>query len=173
MNLATGTVTLVIGAIGGVAAPDTGIVGYSVAAVERSGPERSPALSVVSVVDSARRAWPWPASVRRSSAMPRSLLATSGVPLVVPDRHPVLRHGGGESGLDLTFLGMPGCFATNGNPVGVTFPVSFPAATGSDAADPEQPRPRRYVLSAQSIAFSLATPFNLVSSNGLQITIGF
>lgn len=80
----------------------------------------------------------------------------------------------GSPGLDLGFLGMPGCRAyTNANLASVTFAVSQPAGTGT------QPLPIPNVaalvgvgLYAQALAFSLATPANLVSSNGSHIEIG-
>ena len=51
--------------------------------------------------------------------------------------------------------------------------LAFPAGTGSVTLPiPNNPGLIGLVLSAQSVCFSLATPFNLVSSNGLQVTIG-
>ncbi len=77
-------------------------------------------------------------------------------------------------GIDLTFLGMPGCFGyTNANLTSLTVPVVLPAGTGN------QPLPIPASLSligttltAQAAAFSLATPLNLVTSNGTQISVG-
>jgi len=77
-------------------------------------------------------------------------------------------------GVDLTFLGMPTCNAyTNGNLVNFAFPLT-PTGTGSvPLAIPNNPAFAGAVLSAQVVALSLATPFNLVSSNGNAITLGF
>lgn len=77
-------------------------------------------------------------------------------------------------GIDLTFLGMPTCNAySNGNLANFPFPLTVAGAGSVPFAIPNNPAFAGAVLSAQVVALSLATPFNLVSSNGNAITIGF
>lgn len=77
------------------------------------------------------------------------------------------------SGIDLGFLGAPGCNAyTNGNLNSLTFPV----ASGSGVLSfgiPNNPLLVGLTLTSQSIGFTLANPLGLATSNGLAWTIGF
>lgn len=77
-------------------------------------------------------------------------------------------------GLDLTFLGMPGCRGyTNANLGSVSLAVALPAGTGAAALPiPANNSLIGASLTAQSIAFSLATPATLIASNGTRTTIG-
>lgn len=115
-------------------------------------------------------------------------LTTGGLPLVgntsfdykvslIPAVSPVgiMLFGDQQApGLDLGFLGMPGCRGyTNANLASFTFPVTQPACIGSQPL----PIPNNTALvgtafTAQALAFSLATPLNLVTSNGTLVTIG-
>lgn len=77
-------------------------------------------------------------------------------------------------GVDLTFLGMPTCNAySNGNLANFPFPLTATGTGTVPFAIPNNPVFAGAVLSSQVVALSLATPFNLVSSNGNAITIGF
>jgi hypothetical protein len=77
-------------------------------------------------------------------------------------------------GIDVTFIGMPGCFAYLSLDLGLfqtgpvasgtgTFMLPIPAGTSIAGAQ----------LATQGLALSVATPSLLVSSNGLQLVVGF
>lgn len=118
---------------------------------------------------------------------PRLALGTTGAPrigtnnftFVISNIPPVLPAGvlffGDQAinpGVDLTFLGMPGCNAySNANLLSVT----LPAVGGvSSVALPIANNPALLGISmtTQALAFSLATPANLITSNGNQFTVG-
>ena len=75
-------------------------------------------------------------------------------------------------GVDLTFLGMPGCAGyTNADLGSFSYPVvgnqgqlSLPIPANASLIGTS--------LSAQAVAFSLATPLNLITSNGNVSVIG-
>ena len=76
-------------------------------------------------------------------------------------------------GLDLTFLGMPGCFGYTNLSLGLF--TSGPVASGSSTfalAIPNNPALLGTTLAAQGVAFSAATPAGLAASNGVEIEIG-
>lgn len=75
-------------------------------------------------------------------------------------------------GIDLSSIGMAGCKAyTNGDVTSATFPVA--GGVGSiNLPIPATPSLMNLTLTSQSVAFSLATAANLVTSNGLTWTIG-
>lgn len=77
-------------------------------------------------------------------------------------------------GLDLTFLGMPGCRGyTNANLGSTSLPIALPAGNGfAPLPIPANVSLVGASLTAQSIAFSLATPATLIASNGTLTTIG-
>jgi hypothetical protein len=79
-----------------------------------------------------------------------------------------------DPGLDLTFLGMPGCFGyTNADLTSAVFPVAPATSSGTVILPiPNTPGLIGLVLSTQSIAFSTATAFGLVASNGLRLELG-
>jgi hypothetical protein len=76
-------------------------------------------------------------------------------------------------GVDLTFLGMPGCFNhTTADIASATLPAA------GNAANLTLPIPANTALAglsfaAQAAAFSLATPLNLITSNGTITNVGF
>ena len=75
-------------------------------------------------------------------------------------------------GLDLTFIGMPGCFGYTSADLGS---AGAPVSAGSAAFSipiPNTPSLAGAAFSAQGIAFSLSTPLNLASGNGLLVTVG-
>jgi len=98
---------------------------------------------------------------------------TSNVPNLVPVGF-VLYGTASVPGIDLGFLGAPNCRAYTTADLGAyTFPVTLPAGTGSLGLPiPNNPALTGLSLTAQSMAFSLATPLNLITSNGTQFTIG-
>lgn len=115
-------------------------------------------------------------------------LTTNGLPLVgngtfgfavsrIPTVSPVgvLFFGDQTApGFDLGFLGMPGCRAySNANLTSATFPAVQPAGTGAQALPiPNNASLIGASLTAQALAFTLATPLNLVTSNGTQFRVG-
>ena len=99
--------------------------------------------------------------------------AISAVPNVVPLAF--LFFGDQQlPGLDLTFLGMPGCRGyTNLNLGSATLSVALPSGTGGVALPlPNNAGLIGASLTAQAVAFSLLTPANLVASNGTLTTLG-
>lgn len=76
-------------------------------------------------------------------------------------------------GVDLGFIGMPGCNAySNGNLLNLSFPT--PGGNGSvPLAIPNNPAIAGAVLTSQVVALSLDTPANLVVSNGNAVVVGY
>lgn len=115
-------------------------------------------------------------------------LTTNGLPLLgnatfafsvsnIPSVSPVgLMFFGDQTvpGLDLGFLGMPGCRAyTNANLTSAVFAAAHPAGTGTQVLPiPNNVALVGATLTSQALAFTLATPLNLVSSNGTQFRLG-
>ncbi len=98
-------------------------------------------------------------------------LTTTNAPTVAPIA--ALFFGDQQlSGLDLGFLGAPGCNAwTNGNLTTATFAVS--AGSGSVAFTIQnQPSLVGLSVTMQAAAFTLANPLGLATSNGLAWTLG-
>jgi len=116
------------------------------------------------------------------------VLAANGLPRVgrggfalllnnVPVVSPIGLFGFGtiavNPGIDLTFLGMAGCYAYSNIDLGLfsgspvvggtsTMPLPIPADLSLTGT----------TLSAQGLSFSLLTSFNLASSNGLSVVLG-
>ncbi|MFY9345303.1 MAG: hypothetical protein WAT39_22625 [Planctomycetota bacterium] len=99
-------------------------------------------------------------------------LVTTNVPPVVPLGVLFFGSLAINPGLDLSFLGMPGCYGyTNADVTSASFPVA--AGTGSVSVPiPSNPTLLNVSLTTQSLAFTLANPANLVTSNGVTFTIG-
>ena len=173
-DLTTGNVTIVYGSFG--QGSSNYLVGYSSGGAS----PRTEAIDV-SVALAA------PLAVADTGVQGMTL-TTSGLPLVgnagfdyqvslVPAVSPVgimLFGDQAAPGLDLGFLGMPGCRGyTNANLASLTFPVTQPAGTGAQALPiPNNPALVGTSFTAQALAFTLATPLNLVSSNGTHVVIG-
>jgi hypothetical protein len=77
-------------------------------------------------------------------------------------------------GLDLSFLGAPGCLGhTNANLASVTVPVSLPAGTGSvPLAIPANPALVGLAIASQAAAFTSRNALGLATSNGVLWTVG-
>ena len=173
-ELATGNITVVYDTFGG-AGPNY-LIGYS-----RGGNSLRPEMSDISVALAA--------GMEIADADVAGLtLAANGLPLLgnptfaidtsnVPNVAPVgvLLVGDTQTPpLDLAIIGMPGCRAySNANLTAVTFSVTLPQGAGSVAfAIPTNPALIGATLVMQSAAFTLATPLNLVASNGLRVEFG-
>jgi hypothetical protein len=176
LDRATGNVSLVILTMGGFANPDNGILGYSVA-----GPSPDPSATdfatlagTVNVEDTSAGTLALAAVGMPTIGNASFALETSNVPNLVPIG--IMFFGTAQvlPPIDLTILGMPGCFAhTNGNLASPSFPVSLPAGTGTlNLPIPPSSGLIGAQISAQSLAFSTQTALGLISSNGLWLTIG-
>jgi hypothetical protein len=176
LDLATGNVTLVIQTMGGFASPDAGVLGFSV-----GGPSPDPGATdfsaltgVVTIGDAGTAGLRLAANGQPRIGNATFQLVTSDVPNLVPIGIQFFGTTQVNPGLDLTFLGMPGCFAYTDATLGsVTFPVALPAGTGSVTLPiPNNVALVGTVLTAQSVAFTTATAFGLATSNGLLIVVG-
>ncbi|MEO6597817.1 MAG: hypothetical protein ABIP94_23980 [Planctomycetota bacterium] len=176
LNLGTGDVKLVIGQMSGAASIDNIVVGYSYAGASADpGPtDLSSAFGALTVFDDTL-----PLALRTngnpSLGNAAFALVTSNVPPLVPIAFVFVGDLQVNPGLNLTFIGMNGCFGyTNANLGSATFPVSPTTWSGSQALPiPNNAMLVGTVLTCQSVAFSLATPLNLVASNGTKLTLGF
>ncbi len=98
-------------------------------------------------------------------------LAVTGVPPVVPVGF-VFAGDQPLAGIDLGFLGAPGCRAYSNANLGA---LSLPVAAGAGSLAISIPNVSALVgvtLVSQAVAFALDNPLNLVTSNGLTWTIG-
>ena len=171
-ELATGNVTIVYGAMG--AAGNPYLVGYSVGGTGVRTIESDLSVELGAGI------------VVADGGVQGLTLTTNGAPQIgnaafafdvsmVPAVSPVgiLFFGDAVSpGFDLGFLGMAGCRAyTNANLGSVTFAVAGGSGT-QPLPIPATPALAGTFLTAQAVAFSLATQLNLVTSNGTEVTIG-
>lgn len=175
-DLASGNVQLVMQVMNGVANPDAIVIGYSV-----GGPSPDPGATDLSLPSTAVTVFDAGASPLKlaTSGMPTPgsttfAFNTSNVPNLLPLGFLFFGDTVVNPGIDLTFLGMPGCSGyTNANFGALSFPVALPAGTGSLGLPiPNNPGLIGASLTSQSIAFSFDTPANLVSSNGMVFFIG-
>lgn len=171
-DVATGTVTIVYDTF--TTAGNDRLAGYSVGGASTgSSTDLSVALATpVTLYDTASQGIALLTNGSPSFGNAGFAFVTSGVPNLVPVGITFFGSAAVNPGLDLTFLGMPGCFAyTNANLTSASFPIA--AGTGSLGLPiPSNPGLMNLTLTCQSVAFSLQTPANLVTSNGLQFTIG-
>ncbi|HEX5051226.1 MAG TPA: hypothetical protein VFZ65_05605, partial [Planctomycetota bacterium] len=79
-----------------------------------------------------------------------------------------------DPGIDLGFVGAPGCNAhTSANLASATFPVTLPAGTGSATLPiPNDPTLIGLQLTSQVVAFSTQNVLGLATSNGAMWTVG-
>jgi hypothetical protein len=176
-DLASGNATLVVVSAGGIvdpANPDDTVVGYSV-----GGASSDPGSTDLGTI-------PGSVVISDTPAVLSALaLTNNGVPFVgnaafgytvtnVPALVPLafLFFGDTNPAIPLDAIGMTGCTAwTNANFGSVSFPVA--ANTGSFTLPiPGTPSLVGTAFTSMGLAFSLATPLNLITSNGNLATIG-
>lgn len=173
-DVATGNITLVINTMGGFAAPDSGVLGFSV-----GGPSNDPGATDFSAITGTVEVADFGSTGVKLTTNSAPAFGNAGFAFVVsdiPNLVPVgIQFFGTASvnpGLDLTFLGMAGCFAyTNANLGSVTFPIVSGVGT-IGLPIPSNPALLGVVLSSQSAVFTTATAFGLATSNGVEITVG-
>ena len=173
LDVASGNVTLVIGTMSGFASVDPGILGYSVGGVSPNpGATDFSAMSAATISDVGLAGLDLSANSSPSIGNAGFTLITSNVPPVVPLALQFFGSAVVNPGLDLTFLGMPGCYAYTNADLGS---FAFPVVAGQGLFNfgiPNNPALIGASLSTQSVAFTLLTPFNLASSNGLEMVLG-
>ncbi|MBM3960538.1 MAG: hypothetical protein FJ306_01335 [Planctomycetes bacterium] len=175
-TIATGDVRLVVQSLGGVANPDNAVAGFSVGGVSSDpGPSDltnlpSGAIALADVGSDGLALDPVGVPSIGNAAF---ALATNDASNLIPLGFVFFGTSAVLPGLDLTFLGMPGCFGYQSSDLGA---FSFPVAGGGGTLPLPIPNNAQLVgslLHAQSVCFSLATPLNLVSSNGVTLSLGF
>ena len=173
-DLTTGNVTLVMGTFSGAASPDQIVVGYSVGGPSSvAATDLSALVGALAVSDVGNSGLALTTNGLPTLGNALFALDTSNVPNLVPLGFLFF----GDTvlpGIDLSFLGMPNCRAyTNGNLGSFTFPVALPAGTGSALLPiANSVGLIGAFLTCQSLAFSLDTPLNLITSNGTSFTVG-
>jgi hypothetical protein len=174
-DLGTGNVTLVMLAMDGVDAAGNALVGYSAA-----GQLQDPGAIDLSSAGLLAAASDLDQDGLRCSvnSLPRLGNLSFAVTVEnVPNVAPLAFLFAGDTvtfpGVDLTFLGMPGCEGyTNGNLATASLPAT-PAGTASRAMPLSlDPALMGFEVSFQAAALSPDTPFQVVSSNGLRIRLG-
>jgi len=175
INVATGDMTLVIVTMSGVASGDDIVVGYS-----HIGPSADPGPTDLSSGFGSLTVFDDTVPLAMTSNGLPTLGSTTfslemtQVPALVPLAFMFFGDTQANPGVDLTFLGMSGCFGyTNGNLASLSVPIG-PSLTGSQPL----PIPNNAALAGsqlfvQSAAFSLNTALNLITSNGTALTIGY
>lgn len=174
-DLVTGNVTLVMEAMDGIDAAGNVLVGYSAA-----GQLEDPGASDLSAAGFMASATDVDQAGLRCSVNSLPQLGNLGFEVTVdniPNVAPLAFLFAGDTvtfpGVDLTFLGMPGCEGyTNGNLATASLPAT-PTGQASRAMPlTNDPALMGFEVSFQAAALSLDTPFNVVSSNGLRIKVG-
>jgi hypothetical protein len=179
-DLASGNATLVVVAAAGIADPanpDATVVGYSL-----GGASSDPGQTDLSAIPGGS------VIVGDAPAVVGALsMTTNGVPFLgnaafaydvtnIPALVPVafvfFGSASFDPGIPLAGIGAPGCFGHTSADLGaLTFPVIGNA--GSQGLPiPNTPAFVGASFSAQAVAFSLATPLNLITSNGVTATVG-
>jgi hypothetical protein len=173
-TLATGEVRLVINQMGSFASPDAGILGYSVggASLDPGASDLSALLGSISVEDIGGAGIALGVDSSPSLGNPAFGLVSTSIPNVAPIALQFFGTTALNPGLDLTFLGMPTCFAYTSGDLGAgTFLVA--GGTGTFALSIPNSLPLIGAsLSTQSVGFTTATAFGLATSNGLVFTLG-
>ncbi len=178
LDEATGNVTLVIVSGAGISDPaniDACIVGYSVggASADPGSTDLSAFAGAVAVEDVGGGGPMTQTTTGGLPAFGNSSFAyvVNNVPGVLPLAFIFFGDTAINPGIPLGFLGMPGCEAySNLNLGSYTFPAigsgTFPLPI------PNNPTLVGITISAQTVAFSAATPAGLVTSNGTVATLG-
>jgi streptogramin lyase len=101
-------------------------------------------------------------------------MVLNSVPLVSPIGLFAFGTAAINPGIDLTLIGMPGCFAYQNLDIGLFSgsPVSGGTST-MPLPIPHSPLLSGTALAAQGLSLSLATPFGFASSNGVQLVLGY
>ncbi|HEX6810891.1 MAG TPA: hypothetical protein VF384_04635 [Planctomycetota bacterium] len=101
-------------------------------------------------------------------------MVLNNVPLISPLALFAFGTGAVNPGIDLTFLGMPGCFAYTNLDLGMF--TGTPVVSQSSTMPlpiPNAPPLAGTALAVQGVTLSLATPFGFAASNGVQLLIGW
>ena len=173
-DLATGNCTVVYGAVA-VAGGTDHLVGYSVGGPSPNGlvVDISVAAATPFLVNDS--ATGLQLTTNSSPVLGSNTFAyvISAVPPVLPVAFLFFGDTQINPGIDLTFLGMPTCFAyTNANLLSVSAPVIGPSAI-VPLPIPANPAIAGSILATQGIALSANTPSGLVSSNGNLSIVGY
>lgn len=174
-DVASGNITLVFGTMTPAGSPGGYLVGYS-----RGGASPTPAATDLSST-------PLTFNVADVAVGPGLAITSNGLPTIgnplfgfntsnVPNLVPIGFVFFGTTplpGIDLGFLGAPGCRVYTSADLGAyTFPVALPAGTGTMGLPiPMNPALIGLSLTAQSLAFG-PTALGLVTSNGTQFQLG-
>ena len=101
-------------------------------------------------------------------------LAVANVPAVSPAAFVAFGTTSTNPGVDLTAVGMPGCFGYTSFDIGVFTTGTLVSGTGVlPLAVPSGVNFAGFTVAVQGLSFSLTTALNLASSNGAQIQFGF
>lgn len=179
-ELATGNVALVIAGAGGIGDPlnpDATVVGYSVGgvSVDPGATDLSAFVGGLLLSDTPPVVGALSLTASGAPTIGNAAFGYSvgNVPSLLPFAFVFFGTAPVTPGVDLTFLGMPGCFShTTADIASVTLP------SAGNAASLTLPIPANTGLAglsfaAQAAAFSLATPLNLITSNGTIANVGF
>ena len=174
-NRSTGDVTLVFGAFTPLLHPT--VVGYSAGGASTDpGPIDLSVGATLSIRDVQFFGSPLTSTAANAPALgnPAFAIRTSNVPNLIGLGFLFL----GDTQLPpvpLDAFGLPDCRSyTNGNLGTFSFPVAQPQGVGDFVfAVPNNPLLVGSVLTSQSVALSLITPSNLITSNGTEIVVGW
>ena len=172
-NLATGDVTIVFGTYALVGSDH--VVGYSV-----GGPSADPGSTDLSstfgtlTIQDNKKALAL-TGLNGPVLGANYVLETRNVPPIVPVGFQLFGDTQINPGIDLGFLGMPGCRVyTNANLNTLSFGVNPGTGAGTFVLPiPNSPGLVGFTLTSQSLAFSIDTPLNLISSNGTIFSLGY
>jgi hypothetical protein len=178
-EIATGSVSLVVLGTGGInaATVDGSAVGYSVGgnSVAPAPTDLSALAGAVTIGDAPAVLGPLAMTTAGLPSLGNGLFAytVSDVPALVPLAFQFFGTTPLTPGIDLTVIGMPGCFGytssnlatLSGAVIGGTASIPLPIPANSALVG--------VALTSQAAAFSLSTPLNLITSNGNTATIGF
>ena len=97
----------------------------------------------------------------------------TNVPALVPLAFQFFGSAPLTPGIDLTAIGMPGCFGYTAGNLGTLSGAAIGGSATIALAIPANNALAGVALTSQAAAFSLSTPLNLITSNGNTATIGF
>jgi hypothetical protein len=176
LDVTTGDVTLVMGALGSVGAPDPAVVGCSAGgpSIDPGWTDLSAIAGALLVEDVGRRGLELAAVGLPIVGNAGFALAASNVPPAVPLAFVAFGSQPTTPALDLGVLGLPGCFGHHAADLGI---VAVPAALPAGDALLPLPTPNAPALVgaafvAQALAFEPLLPGQLATSNGLVLRVG-